>query len=472
MNKSIRKFLTINALSLFGLSISLAIIANLYLKHQNVKVHLDAELSLEARMIASFLVERIDHNHLPHIQSKINSIPFESSSVAQGSNQYYKVLKKLVNGTQFQVWDLRDNTLLLSSSSAPPIALSNKSGFGYSYYNDHEWRTYSITLQGLNYKVISMQRHDLRLGFERQFIAESMITLILLFIFLVFAFQIIIRRSLSTLIETTSELKERKPNNLNAIGTETLPLEVQPLIIEINRLMRQLKDALEREQKFAADAAHELKTPLAAMKAQIQLAMRQPPEEQKQTFLTVEESIHRYDHIIKQLLSLSRTLSHSSLENFHLIDLDALAQSIIASLVPMALKRQINVELQQKDTPKIFASTTLLSVAMSNLISNAIQYTSDGDTIVVHITHNNKMVQVNVIDHGEGIPNHLKNDAIKRFSRLYNNQTTGSGLGLSIVSEICAFMRGNLKLNDTPNGGLTASMTLPINFSKKNETKD
>lgn len=462
MNRSIQRFLTINALCLVGLSVSLAVIANFYLRHQNIKMHLDAELSLEARVISSFIMDRIEPARLPTLQKKISNIPRESSMVAPDASSYDIITKKLISTTQFQVWDLTNQTLILSTSHAPPIKLSRKTGFDDASYNTHEWRTYSIDIPHLSYRIVSMQQHDLRLGFERQLITDHLMTLFILFIFLVITFQVIIRRSLSPLIETTSELKAREPNNLDAIYLNKIPTEVQPLVIEINRLMHQLKETLERERMFAADAAHELKTPLSAMKAQIQLAMRQPEAEQKETFKKVEDSIQRYDHIIKQLLSLSRTISHSGLENFHEVDTALTAQTAIAELVPKALEQNMNIELQQNASPIILANTTLLSAALTNLIDNSIKYSKEGDTIVVVVSSHNDRACIDIIDHGPGIPGKLKQDALKRFARLYNNKAQGSGLGLSIVNEIANFLGGSLTLSDTPGGGLTISLSLPI----------
>ncbi|MCP8352658.1 sensor histidine kinase [Candidatus Synchoanobacter obligatus] len=468
MNKSIQRFLTINALSVVGLSTLLATIAIFFLRQDSIKLHLNAELSLEARSIEPFLTKRLSSQELNNIQIKINNIPLEATSETPIDTDNEALLKGILNSTQFQVWDLRRQELILRSPSAPSIPLDSKLGLQNIQHQSHQWTTYSIEISNLNYKIVTMQRHDMRLGYEQQLITDTLIVISLCFLFLGFSLKLIISRSLVTLEKTTSQLKKNEPSNLEALRYNNAPSEVQPLIIEINRLMFQLKSALEREQQFAADAAHELKTPLATMKAQIQLMTRLPPESQQKAIYDLEKTIERYDHIIRQLLSLSRTLSHTTLETEQWIDLDAVTQNVIAPLVPLALKKDINIELHHKTLPKILSNASLLTTVLSNLIDNAIKYTTDGDTIMVTITPHSSQVYIEVIDHGPGIPDESKQLALQRFSRLYNTKSSGSGLGLSIVEEICQHLHGTLSLHDSSPKGLTSRIALPINFKNLN----
>jgi len=466
MNRSIHRFLTINALSIVGLAILLAIIAVFFLRQDSIKLHLNAELSMEAHSLESFITHRIPNKQVAYIQQKINNIPIEASAAIGNEIHQAKTLKRLVNNTQFQLWDLRTGELILHSPNAPTIPLHNKIGYDKVIYQSHQWQLYGVEIPHLEYKIVTMQRHDIRLGYEKQFIADTFIVLLLTFLFLIFSLHIIISRSLSTLSITTSQLKKREPSNLNPIEIINTPLEVKPLVIEINRLMSQLKSTLEREQQFAANAAHELKTPLAAMKAQIQIATRLPADAQTQALKDVEQSIQRYDHIIRQLLTLSRALSHSSLESSQWVNLGELAQNIIAPLVPLALKRNISLELHHKELPNILSSGTLLTTALTNLIDNAIKYTHDNDTILIHIYSNTTHISIKVEDHGQGIPDKHKETALKRFARIYGNTASGSGLGLSIVNEICQHLHGTLLLQNTKPSGLTSIITIPINFTK------
>ena len=129
MNRSIHRFLTVNALSVVGLAILLAIIAVFFLKQDSIKLHLDAELSLEAHSLESFITQRIPSKQLSYIQEKINNIPIEASSAIGSENHESHMLKKLLDNTQFQVWDLRTEELILQSPNAPSIPLHHKIGY-------------------------------------------------------------------------------------------------------------------------------------------------------------------------------------------------------------------------------------------------------------------------------------------------------------------------------------------------------
>ncbi|MEC7030371.1 MAG: ATP-binding protein [Pseudomonadota bacterium] len=462
MSKSIQRFLTINALSVIGLAILLAIIAVFFLRQESIQVHLDAELSLEARSIESFIVKRLNSRQIASIQDKLNNIPSYPASVAAPSPSQDVLINELINSVQFQVWDLKTNQLILQSSRAPSLPLSSALGYVNVNHGPHLWKTYGNEIPGLNYKIVTMQRYDQRIGYEKQFVTDTLVILFMMLLFLVTAIRTIITRSLTTLEQTTSQLKLHEPSNLTPMSYADTPLEVQPLIIEINRLMTQLKSALEREQQFAADAAHALKTPLAAMKAQIQVINRLPADTKEAAFLEVLSSIDRYDHIIKQLLTLSRTLSRTYTETAHAIELAPLARNVIAPLVPLALQRGINIELHADQNPTIVSNTTLLTTALTNLIENAIKYTIVNDTIYVNITKSVNLVTISVVDHGKGIEDSQKATAIKRFSRLYSENTPGSGLGLSIVEEVCQHLNASLILTNTSPNGLTASIELKL----------
>lgn len=456
MQYSLKRYLTINALIIVVLSTFVAMSATFFLRHESARKHMDAELSLEAHLIESLMVKRLSPRKIKRIQDKISDLP---TSYHHDDSSQDAILQALSHRSQFQIWDLANNRLIIHTPNAPSIPLNANFGYQAVYYNNSLWRSYSIELPKLNYKVVTLQRHDRKLNYEKQFISDTLMVLCLSFSFLIFSLGLIMQRGLSVLDHTKAELSEREPENLNPIDSSNAPLEVKPLIEEINRLMTQLKAALQREHEFAANAAHELKTPLSTMKAQIQVALMQPPEKQASAFKCVESSIERYDHIIRQLLTLSRTISHASLEIPKPISLVPLAQNTIATLVPLALTKEISLELQHEINPILNINSILISTALQNLIDNAIKYSNPKDTVIVRIYENDNNICIDVIDHGKGIMDIDKKTALERFKRL-NNSSQGSGLGLSIVSEICKQMNGKLFLSDTPNGGLTATITL------------
>lgn len=455
MRSSLKKYLTINAIIIVILSIMVAITATFLLRQEAARLHLDAELSLEAHLIESMLTTRLSSKRIKQIQTKINNLAKNDILGTKKAQQ-----SALAHRAKFQVWDLTNNKLVLHSPNAPFIPLNQHTGYHIIHLNTSLWRTYNYTLTKSHYKIVTFQRHDKRLHHEKQFFTDTLIVLAIGFSFLIFALSLIIQSGLSVLNETKLQLEKREPDNLNPIDTSNTPLEVKPLIQEINRLMAQLKSALEREHQFAANAAHELKTPLSTMKAQIQLALRQPTNKQIETFKSVESSIDRYDHIIKQLLTLSRTISQASLETSKPTSLLPVIQNAIAPLVPYALERNISLEFQHSITPILHINEILISTAIHNLIENAIKYSNPNDTIIIHLYNQNNQIIIDIIDHGSGILNKDKELVLQRFKRL-DQTAQGSGLGLNIVMAICKQINGKLSLKDTPKGGLTVSISLP-----------
>lgn len=459
MNKSIKRFLTINTLCMVALATMLATIAAFFLRQDQIKLHLDAELSIEAHSIDSFIVKRLNQKQLLQIQKKINNIPKNKYLT---KSQSAKMVNELTKNVQFQVWDLKTNQLILHSPNAPVLPLNNNLGYQSIALGHDVWSVYAIEAKQPGYKIVTMQRHEQRLGYEKQFVTDSLIIIIFTFAFLGVTLQIVIQRGLAILSSTTSQLRKNAPGNLEPLNATNTPLEVIPLVNEINRLMSQLDQTLERERQFAANAAHTLKTPLSAMKAQLQMASRLPAEAQANVFIDISLCIDRYDHIIRQLLTLSRAASENPTAALHWINISSTLQDIIAPLVPLALDRNINIELTADNLPKVLTEPSLLSTALTNLIDNAVKYTSENDTILITATVCNPYIEIQIIDHGPGIPTEEYGNVLERFQRL-SATTRGSGLGLSIVDEICKNIDADLSLEKTSPTGLTITLRLPIN---------
>lgn len=309
-----------------------------------------------------------------------------------------------------------------------------------------------------------MQQHELRIRYEQDLAYETLCALSIISLILVLSTRTILKRGLYALDMTAAKLQTQNTKHLKPICTKDTPDEIVPLINEINRLMSELSQTLKRERRFAGDAAHELKTPLAAMKAHIQLAHRQDPIEQRKTLKRIEDIITRYDHIIKQLLSLSRTISESGLKEHTKCNLVTLAQNVIAQAVPSAHEKQIQVALECKNSEIVKnINSHVFSVMLSNIIDNAIKYTYPGDTIIIKLDTNYEGIIIKVIDHGPGISDSDKLTVTQRFKRVYGTEVSGSGLGLNIVLEVVKHLDGTLMLIDTPAGGLTVQLTLPAN---------
>lgn len=270
---------------------------------------------------------------------------------------------------------------------------------------------------------------------------------------------------LKSIEKVTKEVSQRAADHLNPVDTEAVPLEVQPLVDELNKLFLRLKQAFEREQRFAADAAHELRTPLAALRTQAQVALKTTDAAERQLHLqNVLTGVDRCTHVIQQLLTLCRMTPEAiTLEDQVPIDLAKIAAEVIVQLAPGAIDKQIELELMAEESHyRIMGNITGIHALIRNLIDNAIRYTPEKGSIKVIVTHIPDFVILRVIDTGLGIPAELRSRVFERFFRVLGTTVQGSGLGLAIVQQIVKLHRGTVRLGVPENGiGLEVEVRLP-----------
>ena len=276
---------------------------------------------------------------------------------------------------------------------------------------------------------------------------------------------IIISRSLVSIQETSEEIRQRAHNNLNPIATQNIPVEIQPLISEINSLFERLHANFMRESRFAADAAHELKTPLAALKTHVQVAQSMQNTEDIKAYLKkIIMSVDRASHTIDQLLILSRTMPDAHMREHAMVKIGPIVKMIIAEQVPAALKKNIKLSLGNHlhDEGMIFGHEVALQTLVSNLIDNAIRYSYENTASKITLDEVHKEYILTVIDQGPGIPEDLRDRVFERFYRIIGNQQSGTGLGLNIVSQIVKLHNAKIKLDSPQSGnGLCVKVFFP-----------
>ena len=225
------------------------------------------------------------------------------------------------------------------------------------------------------------------------------------------------------------------------------------MIDELNKLFFRLKEGFERETRFAADAAHELRTPLAALKAQAQVALNTNDINEKNIALQkVIASVNRNTHIVQQLLTLSKLVpDQNGAEDLDAVNLSKITREILVMLAPAAIEKQIELEYES-DTHGSIASfpgnPTAISILVRNLVDNAIRYTQANGNVRVRVYQKKSDVVLEVQDSGPGIPKAFRSRVFERFFRELGNQSTGSGLGLAIVQQIAILHHATIVLDD------------------------
>ncbi|WP_298607066.1 ATP-binding protein [uncultured Thiothrix sp.] len=374
------------------------------------------------------------------------------------------LLHKYSRRVAFQIWEASDKLLFHSGNSPTTPLAGSKTGFSDIRIAGQDWRVFTSQAQGEHDHQLIIhvaERKDVREQLANSIIANLLtplwFTLPLLAILLWWA----VATSLKPLVKLTQAVAQRKPDNLSAIALQT-PVEVQPLVERLNQLFSRTKALIENERRFTADAAHELRTPIAGIQAQVQVAQAALSAENREHALTQAlQGCQRASHLIAQLLTLARLESNAS-TSFLSCDLQELAKQQISELAPSALEQGVQLELAEGEPVHIQGLATLLEVLLRNLLDNAIRYTGANTEVVVTASSIDQQACLTICDTGPGLAPEEIAKITERFYRPADTTGTGSGLGLSIVKRIVELHAGSLQIKQGATGrGLCVSIYFP-----------
>jgi two-component system sensor histidine kinase TctE len=264
-----------------------------------------------------------------------------------------------------------------------------------------------------------------------------------------------LKQGLRPLERLRYEVLNRRRDDLSQLDGSKAPAEVRPLIDAVNDLLERLKQVMAAQQRFVADAAHQLRTPFAGLKTQSELALRTADPERKQHALEhILTSTRHGIRLVNQLLALARNEpGGQGANNFTALDLNQLAQECTVNWVQMALEKNIDIGFEAAPAPvSVQGDAANLMEMLNNLVDNAIRYTSAGGHITVGVSAAQHVAELCVEDNGPGIDPQHRERVFERFYRILGNGQSGSGLGLAIVAEVAKRHRAELKL-DAGNGG-------------------
>jgi two-component system sensor histidine kinase TctE len=276
-------------------------------------------------------------------------------------------------------------------------------------------------------------------------------------------------RGLAPLARLQKRIRRRRPGDLAPIDTRGVPEEVRPVVIAFNEMMLRLEQNLQAQQRFIADAAHQMRTPLTGLKMQTELALSESdPEQIRNSLKKIAESTDRAAHLINQLLLLARTeASHEKVHAVESLDLEVLARTVARDWVPRALAKDIDLGFEGEGWPLwIDGVPLLLRELINNLIDNAIKYTPPGGHVTVRI-RSGEFAALEIEDTGIGIGEDDRELVFERFYRVLGSETSGSGLGLPIVREIAELHRASVRLKPNPAGRGTIAIAL---FPRRNSS--
>ncbi len=358
----------------------------------------------------------------------------------------------------FQVWN-KQGSLLYSSPSELQLPAPDNAGFDtHSSDNSPQQRSYTLYLPKRSLWIRASQPLALRTEVAGEVAEQVLLPLAVVIASLIVAITLTVNLNLRPLKKISRELDQRNSAELSPINSQGLPSELQAPVDSLNRMFQRVADTLQRERRFTSDAAHELRTPLAALRVHIErLALCDTQAS------PLSAGLNRLERVVTQLLMLARLEPRKSEQlDQQALDGDQLAANLIAELVPHGLKRGVQIELINQTDQPLYAEPTLIEILLRNLIENAIRYTSIGDTIIVSLSKKQQNFQISVADHGPGLNAAQKAQVVQRFYRQNKADSEGAGLGFSIIDQIVTLHQGEYQLlNTTDEGGLTVQVKLP-----------
>ncbi|SEG48067.1 ATP-binding protein [Marinobacterium lutimaris] len=272
-----------------------------------------------------------------------------------------------------------------------------------------------------------------------------------------------IGRSLKPLVTLSEEVSERSSGHLNPVRLQEVPSEINGLVRALNRMLQRLKLSFERERRFTADAAHELRTPLAALQIHCENLFADLKDEQSRgSTEQILSGLKRMNRIVEQLLHLSRLDPQERLPDRAPLNLTELCRELIGDQIPFAIARRIDLGLTAPDEDLQASGHALyLSILLRNLVDNALRYTPQEGEVTLELEQLEGKIRVSVIDSGPGLSDEQKQRVFERFYR-GRNKSDGSGLGLSIANQIAELHGSEIELLDRQDGkaGLVARFTL------------
>jgi two-component system sensor histidine kinase QseC len=375
-----------------------------------------------------------------HTDATVDSPPSTQS-------QYEKNLR-------YQVWG-SNSQLLLRSANAPDIAMTTQDGLSDSTDEQGRvWRHFGVWDRHHEFRVLVSEDYELRNRLVRS-IALRMASPVAIGVPLLIALLwFSIRRGLQPLKLLTTEIEARKPDNLLPLDEGVAPAEVRPMIVALNQLLLRVTESLQGERRFTANAAHELKTPLATLQAQVYVVrMAQSDIERQRALDQLQRGVERGIRLVGQMLTMARLDPEQAFPQVVPMNLGAVVQQVCADLAPLALQRSQILDLDvEPGLTELVGNADMVSMLVSNLLDNAIRYTPDKGFITVQVQQIDGALCVYVSDSGQGIPVAQRSRVFERFYRMDQSGQLGTGLGLAICQRIADLHGATLRVTQGLSG--------------------
>lgn len=449
---SIRRYLLITLLSVAAVSM----VATAWLSWREavneVEELFDAQLAQSARVLVATLTtrpllmeERADDTVIfpvwrPVGKATGDTDDEEERDVATAGHKYETRLA-------FQLWEGAGERLLMRSENAPTVPLT---GFtpGYSIINlgGERFHVFSVLYQGLWLQVA--QDDYMRGELAGRIALTTLLPHAVGLPLMAFLIWWLVKRGLRPLDALRQLIAGRGVRNLAPLAVSPASVEVQPMVNELNDLLARLGASFERERRFTADAAHELRTPLAVLRIHAENALAGADNDERQRALEMLlRGVDRASRLVEQMLILARVEPEAALRQFEALRLNALVREELAALVPMAGRRDQDIDFVEEGEFVVNGDSSLLGILVRNLVDNALRYSPDGSLVHVVLRRSAAgSIELVVLDEGAGVPAEQADRVFERFFRGETGRGDGAGLGLAIVKRIVDLHGGTIRV--------------------------
>ncbi|MFZ6720449.1 ATP-binding protein [Undibacterium sp. Ji49W] len=376
------------------------------------------------------------------------------------ANQLLPATEDLDDKIAVQVWE-QDGLKVYFSQSDMHLPPQKTMGHQSVFFAGETFRVYTETKGGRLLQI--SQPLSVRHKFAVNMALRMLSPLLLLLLALATLIYLVVGKALAPLDKVAGAVAIRSPQALQAIDQTGLPEDLLPIVVALNRLLARIQTTLSAQRIFVADAAHELRSPLTALKLQLQLAERSSTDELRAiAFLKLHDRLDRSSHLVHQLLTLARHEPDDVMHIPVICDLHLLTQQAVMDHSTYADSKSIDLGVASDSMPvQISGNIDALGIMLSNLVDNALRYTQHGGKVDVFSGLDGGRPILRVADNGPGIPLAERERVFDRFYRPDGNTTWGCGLGMSIVKSIADLHAAEVHLDSNPAGsGLIVTVRL------------
>jgi len=421
-----------------------------------------AEVLFDEQLLEyALLVSRI-HTDIPSTGSDLKPKIFPDAGV-DNSPEFQSTLV-------LQVFSSERELLFNFNTQSPEPLVTLEAGYADVNFDGYRWHAFTYFEPSQERWIIAAQRDDIRYTLAESVILESVLPIVLGIPVAGILVWLLTGIGMTPIRRLANALQTKEATDLGPINIEGSPSELIPLQNSTNELLERLQGSFNREKRFAADAAHELRTPISILKVQIHNLL-EDMQEPSASIRQLKIGIDRMGHLVEQILDLNRTAPDLYMAQFNDLNLYEVCQGVVSDIYQQFAAKNQSFELVGTDL-RIRGDQFAIAILLKNLLSNASKYTQDGGQIKVVLSENDREVILQVIDNGPGIPEAERERALERFYRTggdrHASKESGCGLGLAIVKHIVDMHNAKINLED-PAGG--EGLCVTIRFASHDEIK-